>query len=150
MTTLSAPISFKLPNRHRFAVTKYSNLGDYLRHQKNSSIPLTFAEVERITGHKLPRSARYPAWWSNNPSNNVMTKVWLGAGFKTEQVDIERKKLVFRRVEIQSSANNPKRDIPSTEKGYYPFYGTMKGLIRIPPDVDLTQPADPDWGKIYD
>jgi hypothetical protein len=27
-----------------------------------------------------------------------MTKVWLEAGFKTEQVDIEGRKLVFRRV----------------------------------------------------
>jgi hypothetical protein len=131
-------------------VTKYSNLGEFLRDQKNSSIRLTFAEVERIIGHKLPPSARYPAWWSNHPSNNVMTKVWLAAGFKTEQVDIERKKLVFRRVETKSSASNPKREIPGTENGYYPFYGAMKGLIRIPPDLDLTEPADPDWGKIYD
>jgi hypothetical protein len=133
-----------------FAVTKYSNLGEFLRDQKNSSIALTFAEVERIIGYKLPRSARYPAWWSNNPSNNVMTKVWLAAGFKTAQVDTERKKLVFRRVETKSSVNNPKSEIPGTENGYYPFYGTMKGLIRIPTDLDLTEPADPDWGKVYD
>jgi hypothetical protein len=131
-------------------VTKYSNLGEFLHDQKNSSILLTFAEVERIIGYKLPRSARYPAWWSNNPSNNVMTKVWLAAGFKTEQVDTEGKKLVFRRVEGKSLANNPKGEMPGSEKGYYPFYGTMKGLIRIPPDVDLTEPADPDWGKVYD
>jgi hypothetical protein len=79
-------------------MSKYVNLGEYLRSQNNELVRMTFAEVERVIGHKLPRSARYPAWWTNNPSNNVMTKVWLEAGFKTEQVDIEGRKLVFRRV----------------------------------------------------
>src|SRR6266849_3638309 len=88
-------------------MTKYSNLGEFLRDQKNSSIRLTFAEVERIIGHKLPPSARYPAWWSNHPSNNVMTKVWLAAGFKTEQVDVVGRKLVFRRLRKASMNQEP-------------------------------------------
>ena len=32
-------------------------------------------------------------------------------------------------------------------EGYYPFYGALKGLIHIPPGVDLTEPADPEWGE---
>ena len=126
---------------------KYSNLGKFLREQKRSAVPMTFADVERVTGHRLPRSARYPAWWSNNPSNNVMTKIWLAAGFKTEQVDIQSKKLVFRKVEGDAAAKNPP---PSRNEGYYPFYGSLKGLIRIEPGVDITEPADPDWGKVYE
>src|ERR1043166_1346729 len=82
---------------------KYSNLGKFLREQKRSAIPMTFAEGETIIGQPLPRSARYPAWWSNNPSNNVMTKVWLDAGFKTEQVDTQAKKVVFRKVDAEMS-----------------------------------------------
>jgi hypothetical protein len=27
------------------------------------------------------------------------------------------------------------------------LFGALKGLIRIPPETDLTQPADPEWGK---
>ena len=126
---------------------KYSNLGKFLREQKRSAVPMTFADVERVTGHRLPRSARYPAWWSNNPSNNVMTKIWLAAGFKTEQVDIQSKKLVFRKVEGDVPAKYPP---PSRNEGYYPFYGSLKGLIRIEPGVDITEPADPDWGKVYE
>lgn len=128
---------------------KYVNLGEYLRGQKNTSVPMTFAEVERVIGHKLPRSSRYPAWWSNNPSNNVMTRVWLEAGFKTEQVDIEGRKLVFRRVKTSSETPAPKSK-SAPKAGLPPFYGALKGLIQIAPGVDLTEPADPDWGKVYD
>ena len=130
-------------------MSKYENLGEFLRGQKNAAVPMTFAEVERVIGHKLPRSARYPAWWSNNPSNNVMTRIWLEAGFKTEQVDIESRKLVFRRVKTNPDAPAPKSK-PAPKPGLPPFYGALKGLIQIAPGVDLTEPADPDWGKVYD
>jgi len=52
-------------------------------------VPVTFEEIERITGTALPPKSQHSrAWWSNNPSNNVMTKIWLDAGFETAQVDI--------------------------------------------------------------
>jgi hypothetical protein len=31
----------------------------------------------------------------------------------------------------------------------HPLFGALKGFTRIPPGVDLTEPADPDWGKVY-
>jgi hypothetical protein len=130
-------------------MSKYVNLGEFLRGQKTSAVRMSFAEVERVIGHKLPRSARYPAWWSNNPSNNVMTKVWLEAGFKTEQVDIEGRKLTFRR-RSAAPQKQKKSDRSPTRSGYPPFYGLLKGTITIAPGVDLTEPADPDWGKVYD
>src|SRR5580693_6980148 len=80
------------------AMSKYSPLGDYLRKQRMTRVPMTFAQIERLIGAKLPNSQRYPAWWSNNPFNNVMTQIWLDAGFKTEEVDVASRKLVFRRV----------------------------------------------------
>ena len=108
---------------------------------------MTFAEIERIIGSKLPpNSPHYPAWWSNNPTNNVMTKVWLAAGFRTEQVDTKARKVVFRRVEL-SSAEPPSR---TRKLGRHPLFGALKGLAHIPPGVDLTEPADPDWGKVYE
>ena len=77
---------------------KYEPLGEFLRKQRVAHVPMTFAEIERIVGTKLPKSQRYPAWWSNNTSNNMMTQVWLDAGFETEQVDVGNRKLVFRKV----------------------------------------------------
>ena len=76
---------------------KYAPLGDFLRKQRVSRIPMTFVEIERLIGTKLPKSQQYPAWWSNNPFNNVMTQVWLDAGYKTEEVDVEGRKVVFCR-----------------------------------------------------
>ena len=32
----------------------------------------------------------------------------------------------------------------------HPIFGCMKGTMTIPDDLDLTAPADPDWGKIYE
>src|SRR6185295_3680278 len=81
------------------AMGKYQNLGAFLQKQRAREVPLTFREIEKITGAKLPpRAQHHRAWWSNNPSNNVMTKVWLDAGFESTQVDMSARKLVFRRV----------------------------------------------------
>ena len=80
-------------------MSKYSALGDYLKRQSRDAVPMTFGEIEKIIGAKLPASAqKHRPWWSNNADNSVMTKVWLDAGFQSEQVDMEERKLVFRRV----------------------------------------------------
>src|SRR5215471_7502611 len=81
-----------------FAMSKYDALGTFLNKQATTCVPMTFREIEKVTGAKLPNSKRYPAWWSNNTWNNVMTKVWLDAGYRTEQVDVAHERLVFRRV----------------------------------------------------
>ncbi|MGB2930787.1 MAG: hypothetical protein WBB88_00255, partial [Methyloceanibacter sp.] len=69
-------------------MSKYEPLRRHLEGRPTQLVPMTFAEIEKVLGFKLPDSQRYPAWWSNNPTNNVMTNEWLGAGYKTEQVDI--------------------------------------------------------------
>jgi hypothetical protein len=126
---------------------KYSRLGEFLRSQRTKEVPMTFAEIERVIGDKLPpNSPQYPAWWSNNPSNNVMTKVWLAAGFRTEQVDVKTRKVVFRRIEQGATEAVG----PRTKLGQHPIIGALKGSVHIPEGVDLTEPADPDWGKVYE
>jgi hypothetical protein len=32
----------------------------------------------------------------------------------------------------------------------HPLFGALKGSTFIPPGVDLTEPADPDWGEVYE
>ena len=123
-------------------MSKYDALGAFLRNQRNDRVPMSFADLERITGGKLPPSAsKHRPWWSNNPDNSVMTRVWLEAGFESEQVDMAGRKLVFRRV---------RRPVEAPGEGvekYHPLLGALKGLMRIGPGTDLTLPADPDWGK---
>lgn len=120
---------------------KYSALGDYLKRQRSERVAMTFAEIEKVIGAKLPPSAhKHRPWWSNNPRNSVMTKVWLDAGFESEQVDMPARKLVFHRVRRAKPA-----DEAAGEKPFHPLYGYMQGLVRIMPGTDLTQPADPEW-----
>jgi hypothetical protein len=128
---------------------KFEPLGDFLRHQRTRLVRVTFEDIERITGTKLPPKAQHQrAWWSN-PSNNVMTKVWLEAGFHLEHVDIRARKLVFRRVEGEGAS--AERDVPrapQTPVGErHPLFGALKGLVRVLKGTDLTKPADPSWGE---
>jgi hypothetical protein len=127
-------------------MSKYAPLGEYLRKQRTAQVPMTFAEIERVIGAKLPTSQRYPAWWSNNPWNNVMTQVWLDAGFKSERVDVEGRKLVFRRTREAVSASG--KSSPSDKSKRHPLIGALKGTVWIAPGTDLTQPSDPEWGEV--
>jgi hypothetical protein len=77
-----------------------------------------------------------------------MTKVWLNAGFRTAQVDVKSRKVVFRRVEEKPAETPPPSTVKKGER--HPMFGALKGLVRIPPGIDLTEPADPDWGKVYE
>ena len=137
-------------------MTKYSALEEFLKKQDADEIPMTFIEIEKIIGAKLPPSAyKHRPWWSNNPSNSVITNAWLNAGFKTEQVDMEGRHLVFRRVEAVEPAHLPSAEKPGPSDGprsyivdlRHPLLGSLKGTIRITPGTDLTAPADPEWGN---
>ena len=78
---------------------KYEPLADHLRKLGYGQVRMKFEEIEKVLGFPLPPSSRkHRAWWSNNPSNNVMTHAWIDAGYQTEAVDMEQRKLVFHRV----------------------------------------------------
>ena len=130
---------------------KYEPLGKFLRQQGSDAVAMKFEDIERVVGTKLPESSRqHRAWWSNNPNNNVMTRVWLDAGFQTEQVDIEGRRLVFRKMD-SSKQDEGLPSAPSAPEGKaptrHPLLGTLKGLLQVMPGTDLTKPADPHWGE---
>jgi hypothetical protein len=94
-----------------------------------------------VLGFTLPPSSRkHRGWWSNNPANNVMTRAWIDAGYQTEEVDIEHRKLVFRSVAPPLSV----RETP--EGATQTLYGCLRGTVTFVGEADLTQPADPEWG----
>ena len=129
---------------------KYTPLKDFLKAQSAMRIPMSFAKIESVIKSKLPPAAhKHRPWWSNNSNNNVMTRAWLDAGYRTEQVDMQGKRLVFRRQSVRD-ARVVKRNFlqdSAVEKAEYasPFYGCMKGMITVSDDCDLTAPADADW-----
>jgi hypothetical protein len=129
-------------------MSKYEPLGDFLRAQATTEVRLSFADIERITGAKLPPSAfRHRPWWSNNANNSVLTKVWLDAGFRSEQVDMEGRTLVFRRAAAPRFDEGPARPLDQGPRKRHPLLGLLKGLTRVAPGTDLTKPAAPDWGR---
>jgi hypothetical protein len=134
-------------------MSKYHRLGEFLRNQRTREVPLSFHQIEEITGVRLPPKAQnHRAWWSNNPSNNVMTKVWLRAGFESEQVDMSARRLVFRRIPGTGEADPSGSAQTASTSGAsrHPLRGLLKEVTHIPPGVDLTEPADPEWADIAD
>jgi hypothetical protein len=131
-------------------MSKYDALGNHLRKQSRDEVPMTFAEIERVTGAKLPRSAfEHRPWWSNNGSNSVMTKVWLNAGFRSAHVDMKGRRLVFERAKktegfaeetgMHTRQNSGSAGAPRV--GPHPLIGALKGTFTIEPGWDLTKPA---------
>jgi hypothetical protein len=80
-------------------LSKYTPLREYLSGRSEAEAPMSFADIESVVGFPLPPAARrYRAWWSNNPTNSVITNAWLGAGFRSAQVDMANQTLRFVRV----------------------------------------------------
>jgi len=120
-------------------MAKYEPLEHYLCSRRMSEVPMTFGEIERVIGNRLPPAARaHRAWWSNNPSNNVMTKSWLAAGFVSERVDLAGERLVFRR--SSGTPSSPAgTDAPSPgllER----IRARLGGTVTVAPGVDLMEP----------
>jgi len=131
---------------------KYTPLRDFLIERDEPSVPMSFAEIEKLLGRPLPASKRSRAWWSNNPGNNVMTREWLAAGYVTEAVDTKSETLVFRRREEAPILfpGEAEADLAYKPSGRDPLFGCMRGTLKLLPDVDYTEPADPEWGNVYD
>ncbi len=132
-------------------MSKYDPLIPFLSSARTQSVRMSFADIEKVLGTRLPPSKRHQAWWSNNPSNNVMTKAWLAAGYRTEDVDVAGEKVTFARSKgapVRASSKqqptHPARSLPHAS-----LFGCMKGTTILMPGVDLTEPADPEWGKVY-
>jgi hypothetical protein len=114
-------------------MSKYDPLTRHLAQRNLARIAMQFSELEKLLGFDLPPSARkHRAWWSNNPSNSVMTKAWLAAGYQSEQVDLEAEKLTFVKLNAVEPTEPPRGD--------HPLFGCMAGTFTIPPGVDLTDP----------
>lgn len=133
---------------------KYDPLKTFLSSQAGDRVPMTFQEIEAVLKAPLPSSKQYPAWWSNNASNNTMTGVWLEAGFMTEQVDVAGERLVFRRKSPDalvpglpvSGMAEAAPAYPGARVGWLArLRAEMAGTVRVAPGWDLTHPTGEVW-----
>lgn len=128
--------------------SRYAPLTAHLLKIGQSRIPMTFAEIETLVGYPLPASAhKHRAWWSNNPSNSVITWAWLAAGYRSEQVDMEGRRLVFRRAEAERAQETAPVPTPSADRAglLKALYGALAGTVTVPDGTDLTAPTAADW-----
>jgi len=127
---------------------KYDPLGTYLAALAEVEGPMTFRQIEALIDAPLPPAARrHRAWWSNNPDNSVITRVWRDAGFRAFQVDMIGETLVFRR---EAGSAPPAAPSIATDRG--PQANTLErirarlgGTVRIPYGVDLSEPSGEVW-----
>ena len=136
-------------------MTKYAALEDHLRNAGQEVIHMTFSDIEKVIGADLPPSAfKHRPWWSNNPSNSVITNSWLKAGYKTENVDMAGKKLVFVKAAqyppppgFGAPALRDETPAPAAASGGFlsRVFGVLEGTVTIKPGTDLTAPIDTKW-----
>ena len=128
--------------------SKYAPLESHLRDSGRAHVPMTFSEIERVVGLRLPPAAfKHRALWSNNPGNWVMTKAWLAAGYETEKVDMEKRKLVFRKAVPDAPIPDTGGDSSRAERSgsFADIFGALKDTVTISPGTNLTDPTGEDW-----
>ena len=84
---------------------KYTPLTEWLKRQPGDSVVLTFADIERIIGGKLPDCARKYVktalvslrFWDNLAGASE-SNARLKAGFQTVMVDMENEKVKLQRI----------------------------------------------------
>lgn len=113
---------------------KYEPLPQFLSTKPGATHRLSFEQIERVLGFKLPKSAyEHEAWWSNNASGHSHSRTWLEAGWRTQAVDLAARKVTFSRADMPGKP--AKRDP----------WGCMAGTVTIMPGVDVTAPTGERW-----
>lgn len=74
---------------------KYVLLTNHLKNDNRLEIELTFEQIEKILDFALPMSSRkYKANWSNGKSR-PLSRSWLTAGYRVNDVDMDRGIVLF-------------------------------------------------------
>ena len=119
-------------------MSKYEPLPQFLTTRHTDRVRLRFDEIEKVLGFKLPKSAYdYEAWWSNNAVGHSHARTWLAAGWQTEDVDLAKRQVTFRRASTQTSQPPVRRKVDP--------WGCMANTISIMPGTDLTAPSGEEW-----
>ena len=106
-------LSYKKEEGERVELPGYAKLKNFFKnlHPKQEQIALTFSELAKIIGRKLPTTALHDRpWWANTHAS-IQGKSWISAGWNIEKVFLGAKITVFRKRGI-----NPVKQIPKYVK----------------------------------
>ena len=74
---------------------KYIELSKYLNRSGEDTIVLSFEQIEKILGFKLPPSAyTHRAFWANTQSHAIAHS-WLSVNYQTAEADLAEKRVKF-------------------------------------------------------
>jgi hypothetical protein len=119
-------------------MSKYEPLPQFLGSVGGMLHRMSFNEIERILGFKLPKSAyEHEAWWSNNATGHSHARAWMRSGWRTESIDLHGRKVTFQRTGQPAPPTAPSQKLDP--------WGCMAGTITIVPGVDLTTPSGEKW-----
>ena len=80
-------------------MAKYDPLKRFLRRSTRPEVEMSFADIERVIGGMLPKSAERPQWWANETdpsSRHVQIDAWREAGYDALLI-AGAEKVIFRR-----------------------------------------------------
>ena len=81
--------------------SKYQPLLEHLCGSNQHEVTLTFAQIEALMNEALPESARSKrAWWSKRTKGALQASAWMEAGYRVEDVDLDRQQVTFRKSTI--------------------------------------------------
>jgi hypothetical protein len=122
-------------------MSKYQNLSTYLNGLKSERWVASFADIERILGFELPKSARsYPAWWSNQAGDgHSQSGSWQSVGWRTSEIDLANERLTFVRDQqvnvLRPSTilqnNNGGLSIAEAKAALAAYYGVTLNNVEI-------------------
>lgn len=80
---------------------KYEPLARKLGQTSGDEFSASFSDIEKILGFRLPPSAReHRPWWANSyKSGHSQAQGWIGAGWETRDIDLQREQVRFVRAQ---------------------------------------------------
>jgi len=83
--------------KKKMVKNKYYRLEEYLRKSQKEVEAMSYEEIEKILGFKLPQSASvYRAWWANDKTHS-QAHAWLNASWKVKEVNL-RNSVTFEKI----------------------------------------------------
>ena len=137
-------------------MSKYSPLKEFLKQRNRRSVRLSFEDIERIIGFKLPTSAYiYRAWWANDSTHTHARNGWLAAGYRVRFVDLKERVVEFVREDV--NIEKERREKMSTSSGISKAVSDAREFEefarRVMSDyfrVKLEKRRKPGWPKEFD
>ena len=65
-------------------MSKYGRLAEYLQHQSQDELTLSFFTIEQLIRQPLPRASQSAEWWESaedGPRKHVQQLAWRAVGF---------------------------------------------------------------------